>query len=297
MTPHTLQRRALISKAFPKWLQMILHHTMKQFPLPNANGFSSIVFNGDRYPMPRCCQNQQSTYTCGTKFLLHSPNSASEGSICSQGEHLTAWWVNNLELGRRNTTIVAWLEGVHTSECGSGHMVRLASPACMSCPVCMGARAHGSSSPCALQGVYTLRLHSYRHAHQCGHWRGRSRHKQWHWQMKPFCHPYCSSYWIGSPQVVSVLAVAFSLSSWWIVFELMNDARTRKIRAGSDLRHDVLYKYIYIDKFHSKAVYVGLARAHPSHIQVRYDKPLEVCVSLNCTVHDNHTSWSSCGRC
>ena len=183
------------------------------------------------------------------------------------------------------------------TESGSSHMVRLASPACMSCPVCMGARAHGSSSPCALQGVYTLRLHSHRHAHRCGHWRGRSRHKQWHWQMKPFCHPYCSSYWIGSPQVVSVLAVAFSLSSWWIVFELMNDARTRKIRAGSDLRHDVLYKYIYIDKFHSKAVYVGLARAHPSHIQVRYDKPLEVCVSLNCTVHDNYTSWSSCGRC
>jgi len=39
----------------------------------------------------------------------------------------------------------------------------------------------------------------------------------------------------------------------------MNDARTRKIRAGSDLRQDVLYMYKYIDKFHSKIIYVGLA--------------------------------------
>ena len=118
-----------------KWFYIIL---WSSFLCLIANGFSSIVFNGDRYPMPRCRQNQQSTYTWVTNFPVHSPNcSASEGSICSQGEHLTAWWVNNLELGRRNTTIVAWLEGVHTSECGSGHMVRLASPAGMSCPVCM----------------------------------------------------------------------------------------------------------------------------------------------------------------
>ena len=54
-------------------------------------------------------------------------------------------------------------------------------------------------------------------------------------------------------------------------FELTNDARTRKIRAGCDLRHDVrdIYTYIYIyrerEKFHSKLVYVGLAQAHPTN--------------------------------
>ena len=34
--------------------------------------------------------------------------------------------------------------------------------------------AHRSSTPCALQDVSTLRLHSRRHAHRCGYWRGRS---------------------------------------------------------------------------------------------------------------------------
>ena len=39
-------------------------------------------------------------------------------------------------------------------------------------------------------------------------------------------------------------------SSLWIVFELTNDARTRKIRAGFDLRHDVrdIYTYIYRER-------------------------------------------------
>ena len=57
-----------------------------------------------------------------------------------------------------------------------------------------------------------------------------------------------------------------STSSLWIVFELTNDARTRKIRAGFDLRHDVrdIYTYIYREKFHSKLVYVGLAQARPN---------------------------------
>jgi len=32
--------------------------------------------------------------------------------------------------------------------------------------------AHRSSTPCVLQDVSTLRWHSRRHAHQCGHWRG-----------------------------------------------------------------------------------------------------------------------------
>jgi len=41
----------------------------------------------------------------------------------------------------------------------------------------------------------------------------------------------------------------------------MNDARTRKIRAGSDLGTHTIYN---TDKFHSKLVYVGLAQARPN---------------------------------
>ena len=43
----------------------------------------------------------------------------------------------------------------------------------------------------------------------------------------------------------------------------MNDARTRKVRAGSDLWHDVRQIYINIRKIHSKLVYVGLAHTAP----------------------------------
>jgi len=49
-----------------------------------------------------------------------------------------------------------------------------------------------------------------------------------------------------------------------IVFEITNDARTHKIRGRRDLRHDVRY-IIYIDKFHGKLVYVGLAQARPNY--------------------------------
>jgi len=38
-----------------------------------------------------------------------------------------------------------------------------------------GGQSDGSSTPCALQDVSTLRLHSRQQAHRCGHyWRGRS---------------------------------------------------------------------------------------------------------------------------
>ena len=48
--------------------------------------------------------------------------------------------------------------------------------------------------------------------------------------------------------------------------EITHDARTRKIRPGSDLRHDVQYIYIYIyRKIYSKLVYVGLAQARPNY--------------------------------
>ena len=43
---------------------------------------------------------------------------------------------------------------------------------------------------------------------------------------------------------------------------LTNDARTRKIKAESDLRHDV--RYNYMDKLHRKLVYVGFAQARPN---------------------------------
>ena len=53
-------------------------------------------------------------------------------------------------------------------------MVRLASPACSHARSVWLLHAHGSNTPCALQDVSTLRWHSRRHAHRCGHWRGRS---------------------------------------------------------------------------------------------------------------------------
>jgi len=71
----------------------------------------------------------------------------------------------------------------------------------------------------------------------------------------PWGSPYHSSHWIGRSTSGLRLCYchrgdmavrAFSLSSWWIVFELMNDARTDKIRAGSDLQHNIQYIYIYI---------------------------------------------------
>ena len=46
--------------------------------------------------------------------------------------------------------------------------------------------------------------------------------------------------------------------------ELMNDARTHKIWARSDLQHGVHQIYIYIGKICSKLTYVGLAQAHPN---------------------------------
>jgi len=54
------------------------------------------------------------------------------------------------------------------------------------------------------------------------------------------------------------------LSSWWIVFELMNDARTRKNKSRKWLTAWRTI-YIYIDKFHSKLVYVGLTQACPNY--------------------------------
>ena len=48
-------------------------------------------------------------------------------------------------------------------------------------------------------------------------------------------------------------------------FELVYDGRVHKIRAGSDLRHDIRHTYIYVQKIYSKLVYVGLAQARPSN--------------------------------
>ena len=68
----------------------------------------------------------------------------------------------------------------------------------------------------------------------------------------PWGSPYRSSHWIGRSTSGlrpccchrgGAAVRAFSLSSWWIVFELTNDTRTCKIRAGSDLRHDVQHIY------------------------------------------------------
>ena len=66
--------------------------------------------------------------------------------------------------------------------------------------------------------------------------------------------------------MVSVLAVAIEETDVRIEFltsfKITNDARTRKVRVRSVLQHDVQYKKImYVDKFHSNLVYVGLAQA------------------------------------
>ena len=89
--------------------------------------------------------------------------------------------------------------------------------------------------------------------YRSSHWIGRS---------TSGLRPCCCARRLVSSRWVSWVRVQCSL---WIVFELTNDARTRKIRAGCDLRHDVrdIYTYIYIEKFHSKLVYVGLAQARP----------------------------------
>jgi len=60
----------------------------------------------------------------------------------------------------------------------------------------------------------------------------------------PCGNTYRSSHWIGRSTsglrpCWGCLLAELSTSSLWIVFELTNDARTRKIRAGCDLRHDV----------------------------------------------------------
>ena len=64
--------------------------------------------------------------------------------------------------------------------------------------------------------------------------------------------------------------VSMSLTLQCLWFELTHDAMTRKIRAGSDLRHDVRYihryKEINIWKIYSKLVYVGLAQARPNYV-------------------------------
>ena len=88
----------------------------------------------------------------------------------------------------------------------------------------------------------------------------------------PCSSTYRSSHWIGRSTsglrpCWGCLPAELSMSSLWIVFELTNDARTRKIRAGCDLRHDIREIYIYREreKFHSKLICVGLAQAHPNY--------------------------------
>jgi len=90
--------------------------------------------------------------------------------------------------------------------------------------------------------------------------------------MKPYCH------------VVAVLAVAIEearqfVSSrcqssislrLWIVFEFTNDARTRKIRAGSDFEvirtSTRTYMYVrYKEFFSTLLTSVGLAHARPKY--------------------------------
>ena len=95
--------------------------------------------------------------------------------------------------------------------------------------------------------------------------------------MKPFLpwgSPYCSSHWIGRSTTglrpccfhrEGTAVCAFSLSMLVNSFWINKWRKKLKIRAGSDLRHDVWYIY-NIDKFHSKVVYVGLAQACPNYV-------------------------------
>jgi len=74
----------------------------------------------------------------------------------------------------------------------------------------------------------------------------------------PWGSPYHSSHCIGRstcgdrPCCCHRLSRRYSssclLASWWIVFEVTNDARTPKTRAGSDLWHNVWY-IIYNNKY------------------------------------------------
>jgi len=52
------------------------------------------------------------------------------------------------------------------------------------------------------------------------------------------------------------------MSQYRAVIELINDAKTREIRVGSDLQHDVRQMCMEIC---SKLVYVGLAQARPNN--------------------------------
>ena len=87
---------------------------------------------------------------------------------------------------------------------------------------------------------------------------------------------YRSSHWIGRSTSGLRPCCCYrgdrqlvSTSSLWIVFELTNVARTSKIRAGSDLQHNVQDIYIERERenFHSKLVYVGVAQARPNYVQ------------------------------
>ena len=82
----------------------------------------------------------------------------------------------------------------------------------------------------------------------------------------PWGSPYHSSHWIGRSTSGLCLCCChwggtavhvFLLSSWWIVFEIMNDARTCKIGTGSDLRHDVRYMYIIISQIPQQTCLCG----------------------------------------
>ena len=159
--------------------------------------------------------------------------------------------------------------------------------------------SHGSSTPCAFWDVSTLRWHSRSllwHVHWCGHWRGRSM-----WQVTsnvsglmatqimvsadetfmPCGNQYCSSHWISSS--TSGLPpccchqwgrqfVSSPLISLWTVFELMNDARTHKIRVGSDFNVIKTSTRTYVRTMHthkhiifsSLLASVGLSPACPS---------------------------------
>ena len=104
---------------------------------------------------------------------------------------------------------------MHNTGIGSGQLVQ---QACHDRSVWL-LHAHGSSTPCALQDVSTLRWHSP------------STHllhliAMWQPSLLLPSRRYGGSYLLAVRQQSS-----FSL---WIVFEFTNDSRTRKIRAGSD---------------------------------------------------------------
>ena len=159
----------------------------------------------------------------------------------------------------------------------------------MSCPVCTVATCMhtGLDTPCALQDVSEVALSQTsspmwplleRSVHVTSDF-----HCEWaivamqtmastDETFLPWCSPYRSSHWIGRSTSGlrpccchrGGMTVRVFLSSLWIVFELTNDARTRKIRAEVIYGKTYVRNNIYIDKTHVLLVSVGLAQARPN---------------------------------